>query len=114
MERRFSRDELIDHAMLYWAADCFHTSARFYWEAYHRPWRPDRPGLPVVPVPTAIAILPGEITYPPRAWAERYYHLVRWSELPAGGHFAVAEEPERMAADLRAFFRPLRREAGGG
>ena len=31
-----------------------------------------------------------------------------WTEMPRGGHFAAAEEPELLAADLRAFFRNLR------
>jgi pimeloyl-ACP methyl ester carboxylesterase len=28
--------------------------------------------------------------------------------MPAGGHFAAMEEPEALAAEIRAFFRPLR------
>jgi len=28
--------------------------------------------------------------------------------MPRGGHFAAAEEPELLAADMRAFFRTLR------
>jgi len=28
--------------------------------------------------------------------------------MPAGGHFAAMEEPERLVDDIRAFFRPLR------
>jgi pimeloyl-ACP methyl ester carboxylesterase len=28
--------------------------------------------------------------------------------MPRGGHFAALEEPEFLAADLRALFRPLR------
>jgi len=28
--------------------------------------------------------------------------------LPRGGHFAALEEPELLAGELRAFFRPLR------
>jgi len=28
--------------------------------------------------------------------------------MPAGGHFAALEEPEMLAADIRAFFRELR------
>jgi len=28
--------------------------------------------------------------------------------MAAGGHFAALEEPEALAADVRAFFRPLR------
>jgi len=28
--------------------------------------------------------------------------------MPRGGHFAAMEEPELLARELRAFFRPLR------
>jgi len=28
--------------------------------------------------------------------------------MPRGGHFAALEEPELLADELRAFFRPLR------
>jgi len=44
----------------------------------------------------------------PREYAERYFNVQRWTEMPRGGHFAALEEPELLAADLRAFFRPLR------
>jgi hypothetical protein len=28
--------------------------------------------------------------------------------MPRGGHFAALEEPDLLADDMRAFFRPLR------
>jgi hypothetical protein len=28
--------------------------------------------------------------------------------MPRGGHFAAMEQPELLAEDIRAFFRPLR------
>jgi pimeloyl-ACP methyl ester carboxylesterase len=28
--------------------------------------------------------------------------------MPRGGHFAAMEQPEALAAEIRAFFRPLR------
>ena len=31
----------------------------------------------------------------------------RWTEMPKGGHFAAWEEPERLAHDMREFFRPF-------
>ena len=49
-----------------------------------------------------------EISRPPREWGERSYNVQRWTEMPSGGHFAALEEPERLAEDIRAFFRPLR------
>ena len=39
------------------------------------------------------------------AWIEL---RMRWTEMPAGGHFAALEEPERLVEDVRAFFRELR------
>jgi pimeloyl-ACP methyl ester carboxylesterase len=57
-------------------------------------------------VPAAVTLR--EAHYP-REWAERAYaHLRRFSALPRGGHFAAMEEPELLANDIRAFFKPLR------
>lgn len=108
VERRFSKDELLDTVMLYWATQSFHTSARYYYEGAHLPWQPSHDRMPVVEAPTALAIFPAELTFAPRKAAERYYNLKRWTEMPAGGHFAAAEEPELLVDDLRAFFRELR------
>ena len=59
-------------------------------------------------MPVGVACLPFEIPMPPRRWVERVYDVVRWTELPRGGHFAAFEQPELLAEDIRAFFRPLR------
>lgn len=45
---------------------------------------------------------------PSRALAERRLNIVRWTEMPRGGHFAAMEQPELLAKDLREFFRGLR------
>jgi hypothetical protein len=60
---------------------------------------------------TAFALFPKDISHPPREWAERFFNVHRWTDMPRGGHFAM-EEPELLVDDIRAFFRPLR-EAGG-
>jgi pimeloyl-ACP methyl ester carboxylesterase len=44
----------------------------------------------------------------PRSAGERKYDLRRWTEFDRGGHFAAMEEPELLAEEIRAFFRPLR------
>jgi len=105
VERRFTRDELIDTVMLYWVTKSYHTSARYYYEGAHDPWRPENERLPVVAAPTALAIFPAELTHPARKWAERYYNLQQWSEMGSGGHFAPMEEPDALVEDLRRFFR---------
>jgi len=107
VESRFSKEDLLDNAMLYWATGSYHTSARYYYEGAHVPWQPSHERTPVVAAPTAIAVFPEELTFAPRKAAERYYDLRRWTVMPAGGHFAAMEEPELVIADLRAFFRDL-------
>ena len=56
-----------------------------------------------VAVPCAVARFPKEEPMPPRDWVERAYDVVRWTEMPRGGHFAAMEEPELLAADVREF-----------
>ena len=52
---------------------------------------------------------PREILRAPRSLAERTYtNLQRWTVMSRGGHFAAMEEPDALADDVRAFFRPLR------
>ena len=59
--------------------------------------------------PAAFALFPEDINPAPREWAERFFNLQRWTEMPCGGHFAALEEPELLAEDIRAFYRPLRK-----
>jgi pimeloyl-ACP methyl ester carboxylesterase len=55
-----------------------------------------------------VALFPGDLSSPPREWAERSYNVQRWTEMPRGGHFAALEEPDLLVEDVRAFFRDLR------
>ncbi len=106
VERRFSKDTLLTNVMLYWVTGAINSSFWPYYARFHRPW--PIPDGKRVAVPTAYAAFPREILLPPRAWAERVYDLRRWTIMKAGGHFAALEEPEALAADVRAFFRELR------
>jgi pimeloyl-ACP methyl ester carboxylesterase len=36
-------------------------------------------------------------------------NIRRWTVMPKGGHFAAMEQPDLLAEDVRAFYRPLRR-----
>ncbi len=105
-ERRFSKDVLLTNVMLYWITGAIGSSFWPYYDRFHTPW-PIPDGERVL-APTAYAEFPREIIRPPRSVAERVYgDLRRWTRMPAGGHFAALEEPEALAADLRAFFRSL-------
>jgi len=108
VERRFTKDELITSFALYWLTGSFASAIRYYAESFRTPWAPTHDRQPVLQAPTGIAVFPGEILLVPRAFAERYANLVHWSVMPAGGHFAPAEEPDLYVEDIRAFFRALR------
>jgi pimeloyl-ACP methyl ester carboxylesterase len=61
-------------------------------------------------VPTGVALFANQFVpegEPPREWAERLYDVRRWTPMPSGGHFAPAEEPERLARDIAIFFAEL-------
>ena len=108
LDRRFSRDFLLTMVTLYWVTETITSSMRDYFD---NRWH----GVALGPedfvhVPTAIAnfvkrfVFEGE---PPREWAERLYNVRRWTPMPSGGHFAPAEEPERVARDIATFFGEL-------
>ncbi len=105
IERRFTKDELLTNLTLYWATETIRSSFTPYFD--EEPFLPPQPGK--IQVPTGVAIFPHDLVPAPRAYAERFYNVQRWTEMPRGGHFAALEEPELLAEDLWAFFRPLRR-----
>ena len=106
VESRFSKDELLTHLTVYWAAQTISSSVRLYYESGRDPSHLTSDNR--VTVPTAFAKFPVEISYPPREWVERFYNLARYTEMPSGGHFAAAEEPQLLAEDIRTSFRSLR------
>ena len=106
VERRFTKDELLTTVTIYWVTESISSSTRMYKENQRYDWTMDRGER--IEVPTGVAAFPAEISRPPREWAERSYNLRRWTNMPSGGHFAALEEPQLLAEEIRAFFRPLR------
>ncbi len=104
--RRFTPDELLANVTLYWMTETIHSSFRLYFAGRKAPLQFGEREF--VHAPTAIAHFPKELPFPPRVWIERGYNVQHWTEMPRGGHFAAAEEPELLAEDLRAFFRRFR------
>jgi len=103
VESRFTKDELLTNITLYWVTQTGTSSARIYYENRVAPPRQER-----VSVPTACALFPKEIVVPARKWVEARYNLVRWTEMPRGGHFAALEQPDLLVGDVRDFFRSIR------
>lgn len=106
VEKRFTKDELLANLTIYWATQTIHSSMRIYYEGLHNP--PPANAGARVGVPTGFAIFPKDPVTAPREWGERFFVVRHWTEMPRGGHFAAMEEPELLAEDVRAFFRPLR------
>lgn len=108
LDRRFTREFLLTTLTVYWVTGSITTSMRDYFD---NRWD----GVAIGPntriaVPTGIANFARQFVpegQPPREWAERLYNVRRWTEMPRGGHFAPAEEPELLAAEIAAFFADL-------
>jgi pimeloyl-ACP methyl ester carboxylesterase len=106
VERRFTKDEILTDVMLYWVTGAINSSFWPYYSLRHGDW--SAPQSAPITVPTAYLALPREIMRPPRSLAEPIFNIQRWTEVSSGGHFAALEEPEALAADLRAFFHDRR------
>src|SRR3954462_6629141 len=105
---RFGADFLCAMLTIYWVTGTATSSARLYYE--HRWNQPPLGADDHVGVPTAVALFHHNVAgegVPPREWAERLFNVCRWPEMPRGGHFAAAEEPLLLAADIAAYAETL-------
>ncbi len=110
-ERVWPKGRICMLLTLYWVTSSIGTSFVSYFDQAQdrdRPWHP-------TDVPAAFALFPRNITPAPREWAERgYSNIVRWTEMPRGGHFPSVEAVDDLAADIRAVdwrnLRPKREE----
>jgi pimeloyl-ACP methyl ester carboxylesterase len=106
IESRFSKDWLITNLMIHLVND---ATTSMIW-MYRGVVEEQMAGLDEVKVrvPTAAALFPSEfLPWPPKAVAERYFNIQRWTEMESGGHFAALEEPTAFANDVAEFFRNL-------
>jgi pimeloyl-ACP methyl ester carboxylesterase len=104
-EGRIARDLVLANVTLYWVTATANAANRSYYERAREP----RTVTARITVPTGVALTTEAIQRPPRERAERgYADIRRWVDLPRGGHFAAAEAPAALAAELREFFRPFR------
>jgi pimeloyl-ACP methyl ester carboxylesterase len=106
VEARYTKDALLTIVTIYWVTQSIAASTRMYKENQRELWVMGKDEK--IPAPAGMAMFPQEIARPPREWGERSYHVLRWEEMPRGGHFAALEEPELLAREVRAFFRQFR------
>ncbi|MBR0656952.1 epoxide hydrolase family protein [Plastoroseomonas arctica] len=110
IESAVDRDRMLANIALYWFTGCIGASFWPYYARLHGAW--PIPEGRTVDVPMGYAAFPREIRRPPRSIAARSYtDIRRWTVMPKGGHFAAMEQPAALAADIAAFFRPLREAA---
>jgi pimeloyl-ACP methyl ester carboxylesterase len=99
----FSADELLTNISVYWFTGTIYSSMRLYKEVAAE--LADGRDLAVKPTTRiAVARFPREIAYPPRSHLDNYLNIVRWTEMPAGGHVAALEQPALLSRDIQAFF----------
>lgn len=103
----FSMDQLLATVTIYWLTGTMNAANRYYYEGRHTRW--PQPGEQTA-VPLGVAMTATQrFEQPPREYVARMFpDIRRWVQLPRGGHFVAMEEPELLADQIRAFFRPLR------
>jgi pimeloyl-ACP methyl ester carboxylesterase len=106
LERAIPIDTLLTDISIYWFSGNIAASLRLYKEMRLQPLTFEAGER--VSVPFGVTVFPRELPMPPRSWVERGLNVVHWTQMPAGGHFAALEQPEALAEEIRAFFRPLR------
>ena len=120
IETCFTQDELLTNITIYWVTQTINSAFRLYKEgmealinAMYNPLvklNPfDKTG-DKTEVPTAFALFPKDISSPPKEFAERFFNVQQWTEMPKGGHFAAMEQPELLAEDIRKFVTALQAE----
>jgi pimeloyl-ACP methyl ester carboxylesterase len=98
-------ERFLSNFMIYWLTGTAASSIRIYYENAHDPsaWAPKANSG----VPTAVAVFQdGDIAI--RKYGEGANNIVRWTEYPHGGHYAVMTVPNDWLKDVREFFRELK------
>jgi pimeloyl-ACP methyl ester carboxylesterase len=103
----FTEDLLLTNLMLYIASGAVVTATWIY-QGKRLEGGSTFPAGTRIGVPTGIAAFPDPVfPPPPRSLAEKTFHVIHWTEMKAGGHFASLEQPQAFLADLRSFIQAL-------
>lgn len=99
-----SREFILDTVNLYWFTNTAGPSSHLFWESFS-----DMPDDKVT-VPTSCSVTTND-AWMPKAWCEkRFTNLVYWKDLPIGGHFLAAEQPEIFIQEIEAMAERIREE----
>jgi len=108
IEKLYTKDQLLTAVTIYWVTNTGTSSAWSYYERRHQaPLSAAK-----VTVPTGCANFTRRYDRRPsglsRSGAEMRYNVVRWTDMPHGGHFPALEQPQLWIDDVRAFFHDHR------
>jgi hypothetical protein len=118
IETVFSKDDLLTHAMIFWAGKAIGPSMRTYANNNRYPWTPAHDRQPPIEAPTGITFVGYE--NPPGVPTENrvahflasdradWYNHVNLTAHDRGGHFIPWEIPDAWVDDLRRTFRGRR------
>lgn len=102
-EKFVDRERYLMHVSIYWFTATGSTAAENYLENART-----GAGYREMPneTPTAVASFPYDFRSV-QSFARRSNNVVRWTEMPRGGHFAASDAPDLLVEDIRAFFGGL-------
>ena len=109
IESVYLKDTLLFNIMIYIVTRTFNTSSWIYYGRREEGGRLFPKNFRRIEVPTAIAVFPKEMsTWPPRSYVDRIFNVKRWTDMPAGGHFAALEKPDLLVNDIKEFAQNFR------
>jgi pimeloyl-ACP methyl ester carboxylesterase len=103
IENCFTKDELLTNLTIYWTTQTINSAFRIYFESMQAMYKPTDKKAKKIEVPTAVAMFPKDLVNAPKDFANRFFNVQQWTEMPKGGHFAAMEQPELLAGDIRKF-----------
>jgi pimeloyl-ACP methyl ester carboxylesterase len=103
IENCFTKDELLTNLTIYWTTQTINSAFRIYFESMQAMYKPTDKKAKKIEVPTAVAMFPKDLVNAPKDFANRFFNVQQWTEMPRGGHFAAMEQPELLAGDIRKF-----------
>jgi pimeloyl-ACP methyl ester carboxylesterase len=102
-EKFTDRERYLTHVSIYWFTGTGSSAAEMYLANAQT-----GAGYRELPneTPTAVASFPYDFRSV-RSFAKRSNNIVRWTEMPSGGHFAASDATDLLVEDVRAFFASL-------
>ncbi|XP_013163336.1 PREDICTED: juvenile hormone epoxide hydrolase-like [Papilio xuthus] len=101
LELHYTKEQLVDNLMVYWASDSVATAGRIYADSFSPRYFSLRTDSIQSSVPAWILQAKYEISYiPPWMYKLKFPNLVNETVLDTGGHFLALELPVVLAEDI--------------